>query len=417
MRKLVTRSIAAGCALFLFAVFVFASVPESFAAGEIATLSPQEEQALSSIVEQTATSDGVAISDVAYTASNVYLLNGDKLGFVAELNFGDTQGYAIVSTVENSFNPVEISLEKYSPFYNKKGTYIYPSLGKYIIKYNGAYYDLTSGEDCAHLTNDPSGKFHAAAQIKGERETVTKTKVYSYGYSSSYEIPGFSSRYRTSLTTHNNNCANAAGLILLNYWNRYYSNDIVKTSHLDADGNFDDDFAVTVMNTFYTCMRTNVPIGTGTLPENFYYGFSLVVNQFGYKMRRQKDITHSYDEVTAKLSANIPLVITSTDYYFTNLGISLPDVSKNEPMTIRYNHYSGLANAHTFIGYGYVTYDLYSYVSSGDAMPYAIYPGINMRRVHTKIRLIKVADGWGHSRYFNRDLSGIYEASSVEVYK
>lgn len=358
-----------------------------------------------SIILQTAEAEEIAIDNADYIVKDVYYSNEQWAGYVIDFTANGLNGYAIFFKMEGNLTLVEVSFQHSSAYINREGQFIYPSLGYYYTKINGRYYDAETMEEVDFKpTAEPT--FYAACG-KSDFDIVNKTTKYIRSYKVSNDLSDFYSYYHDGLGSGKNNCANVAGVIALNYWNKYFNNDLLKLSSdkRDNKGNIDwqdaNKTAGHYMSVFYDYMKTNWFLGTGgTLPNNCYNGFERLIKENGYKVDRKTDLT--YAEMRDKIDAGIPIFITSKDYYFTTLS-NLPAVQDEEgnyETTITYEHHKGLGGAHTFVGFGYVT--MHYYITSGTV---------------SMSSFLHVADGWGGSRYFNVGLSKITSSAAIGVYK
>lgn len=282
-----------------------------------------------------------------------------------------------------------------SPYSGKEGKYIYASFDEYYVEHdNGIIVSLTlSGEECDVNISEYTSKSESKVGIPH-----TETNNYAMGLLFKKEIPNFYYKYTTGLSTKSNNCANAAGVIALNYWNRYLSNNLLELSsdQLIKDSyNMKNETATLYMDKFYSYMKTNKFFGYGgTLPTDCFNGFTKMITENGYKAKQTTIST--FDDIKYQINQGVPVFIVSQDYYFTSrysggTAVPLPSVSStqgNYTLSIDYSRTYGLVNAHTFVGFGFAEYTLYD--SNG---------------YDTKIRLVKVADGWNGERYFNFDIS------------
>lgn len=371
---------------------------------KISDESSQREQ-IETIIFDVAKQDGYSFENVKYSIEDVYFANETWAGYIIDFIADETNGYAIIFYINEHPEIMELVFEKSSPYYGKSGKYIYPSLGNYIIK-NGEYYYDACTENKVNYNPDKNDLFYAACNKDKEGVPVTRTVNYSVGGLNVCELPNFFYNYSTELTSHKNNCANAAGLIMLNYWNKYYYNDILKldVACLKDENvwmNGTNDPRKEYMEIFYKYMKTNWIFGTGgTLPNNGYDGFERLIKEKGYQVSRKTGL--SYSEMKSSIKNNIPVFITSTDYYFST-STTLPSYSStsgNHTLTMDYERTYGLNNAHTFVGYGYAEYVLLN--SNGESI---------------NEQLIKVADGWGGTCYFNLNVSNVYSSASITVYK
>ena len=342
-------------------------------------------------------------------------MNEEWGGYVIEFTADEQEGYAIFFSINGTLKLIEINFNAFSPFYGKAGMKIYPALGYYYLKIDGSYYNAST----MNLDNDyaktQTPEFYATC---GNKSNVSETRTiqYNYGYYYSYAIPNFYYHYTTDLTGQNNNCANAAGLILLNYWNKKFNNDLLKlpNDQLDAQNNISESKGTEIMRIFYEYMGTNWFFGNGgTLPSDCYFGFEEYVIEHGYNATTRVGIL--YDEIISYIKNGLPVLITSTDYYFTdspyhteNPNGSLSALPSPTPrpmpgsssLTINYKRWSGIINAHMFVAYGYAYYSLF-----------------DSNNQNFKEQLLRVADGWNGTRYFNYTASSLFDTAVITVSK
>lgn len=128
-----------------------------------------------------------------------------------------------------------------------------------------------------------------------------------------------------------------------------------------------------------------------------------------------------YYGIKSSIDNDVPVFITSTDYYFT-YDDTLPSVSSssgNHTLSIDYAHSWGIANAHTFVGYGYAYYTITQVTEKEVWSPTWSDPFRTVIEYSTEVfteEFVKVADGWGGKRYYNYSQSN-KTVASVRVYK
>lgn len=366
----------------------------------------EEQQILTAIYTLSAQEDhSIAINQ--YTVEDIYYSDESWAGYIIEFITAQENGYAIFFYIENSYHLIELRFGTFSPYFGKEGMYIYPAIDSYIVKIEEQYYDAETLLPFAFTATDEPIFYAARSPIYGDHFTPhTRTIPFAKSGLYEYTIPDFYDNYSTSLTSasHPNNCANAAGVIMLNYWNKKSNNKLLNltTTQLTSNDNMTSTAAIEYMNIFYEYMNTNWILGSGgTLPTNCYNGFQRLIEEKGAIIDIVKEI--SYEEMMSQLKSGRPLFITSVDYYLTddttkeNVS-SLPIPTDGTSLTIDYIHSSGYAYGHTVVGYGYAYYQL------------QLADGTVQRE-----QFIKVADGWGDSRYFNYTISTVYSSAAVFV--
>lgn len=411
------------CFLVLGLILIGLVLSNDVNALEMPVLSQSEIEMVNEEVLILALEENILVYEYSYIVNDVYSGNEQKIGCIIDYNLKGKYAYAIVFKIDGNVKVIEVNFNGKSPYLGKKGTYIYPSLGYYIVKYNNIYYNILSDEKYDSLGLDENDIFYAAGNKDKDGTDYTITEPYIWGFKYSYDIPNFYYNYSTGLTNHSNNCANAAGLILLNYWNKFYNNDLLKETRL-TNQNISGDARAYYMGIFYDYMNTNWIFGTGgTLPTDGYSGFERLISEKGYKTTRERNL--NYSQIINKISNGIPVIITSTDYYYSNRTntVNLPAVTYvdgDHTLVIDYERTWGIANAHTFIGYGYTYYSLYKDVVEKVWSPvwYNPFRYVDVvTRVNFKEELIKVANGWGGTCYFNYTKSNMYDNAAIGVNK
>ncbi len=392
----------------------------------------QDATIVESMILQIATDEGKDLEKLVFTVKNIYFSNEEWAGYVIDFNSNQEIGYAIVFKIEGKLKLIELFFGRKSPYYKQGGMPIYFSLGYYYVKRDDKLIEVS--------TNKASEKFISNFDLeqdsiffgsnKKDKDGVDETIniLYKRGYKYSYEIPNFFYNYGTWLTDHSNNCANAAGLILLNHWNKKYNNDLLMldSSLLNNSNiwyNNTKDARKEYMGIFYDYMNTNWLFGIGgTLPLDGYKGFERLIKEKGYQVQRDRNI--SYAQMRSKISSGIPIMITSIDYYYSNRSneTNLPSVNSTNGthnLSIDYEHTWGIANAHTFIGYGYTYYSLYHDVEKKVWSPVWYNPFRYITIIETEHfyeELIKIANGWGTTCYFNYSRSNVFDNAAINVF-
>ncbi|MDE7165017.1 MAG: hypothetical protein K2O04_06320 [Clostridiales bacterium] len=384
----------------------------------------QVELLISQIVADSVQSE--EIDDVSYTYEDLYYSPENKAGYVIDFKYGESCGYIIMLVGDNAATPAEIVLDSQSPYCGKSGTYLYPAQGNhFIMTENG---DVVEALQYTAVSNKPQNVVMMSV-IEGKTEPA----VYDYYYNDigsfkQYKIPNFYCEYSTNYrdadgnkvnrTPQPNNCANIAGVIALNYWNKYFDNDLLKLNIEQVINSNDPainrsmkwDIAYSYADIFYNYMNTNKWIGDfvddwitslftddkygGTHPENCYAGFERLIHEKGYKTQRV--YTNSYEHIKLCIMCNIPVFITAVNYYLGYLN----DYRYMNYLQYQGKYRTGLETAHTFIAYGYKEYELYDKDKNLITLNY-----------------LQVADGWGGAQYFIMDKSQVISSAAIQVYK
>ncbi len=345
------------------------------------------------------------ISHIDFVYNELYSEYGVEYGYVLDFSYAYGNGHAIISTADGSESIAEMDLENSSPYLGKDGKYIYASFDNYFVA-------QSDGDIVKLEANDGALGISAPMRNKDKDDVpVSIDYSYSYGNFDSYEISNFYYEYAANFSDKDNNCANAAGVIMLNYWNAFKAKNFLELNYdetfKDDKWNMNNDTAIKFMDLFYDYMNTNWAFGQwgGTLPLKVYGGFKRLVNSYG-RETTYLDVSTFEDVKYQVYNANAVFII-SKDYYFTGYyPIShkakplptLNSVQGNNNFTIDYTRWYGIENSHTFVGYGYAEYTLYDKDGNG-----------------SKIEFVKIADGWGNTRYFNYNLSNKMSMFAVTI--
>ena len=293
------------------------------------------------------------ISHIDFVYNELYSEYGVEYGYVLDFSYAYGNGHAIISTADGSESIAEMDLENSSPYLGKDGKYIYASFDNYFVA-------QSDGDIVKLEANDGASGISAPMRNK-DKDDVPVSIDYSYSYVKieRYDISKFYYGYSTSLCSDkSNNCANAAGVIMLNYWNAHDGRNFLNLTTNETISaynlNMTDNTAKKYMYIFYDYMNTNWAFGQwgGTLPSNVYKGFKRLVNEYGY-VTTQFAVS-SFEDVKYQVVQGVPIFITSQDYYFTPNGNTLPNVSNiagNNSFTIDYERTYGIENSHTLVGY------------------------------------------------------------------
>lgn len=368
------------------------------ASAQVADSNIEEMQAM---IVAMAADEKIDLSNATYSYKDVYYSNEEWAGYVVDFFTDELNGCAIFFYMEDYYKLVEINFNAKSAFHCKEGMYICPSLGYYIVKIDNNYYDA---ETMVLLTDYRPTKEPAyfASCGSGKREDYVKNIECKNFYSLSYEIDNFYCAYSDSVNTHNNNCANVAGVAMLNYWNKYYDNQLLKLepSSLNTWGNMNFSTAQQYGEIFYDYMNTNWFFGTGgTIPTDGYKGFEKLIKEKGFKVERKTGL--SYYEMRQSIDQGIPVFLTCSTYYFSDrLPDDQPDTKDTGYYDFKVNYVKHSGSAHTFVAFGY---RYFNYHNKSNQLYYELF--------------LKVANGEGTASYFNFDMSKIKSSASIRVYK
>lgn len=355
------------------------------------------------LIEQIVKSDSnkIVYDGVSYEYSEIYgFYSKEQVGYVVDVTYGDNCGYIIILVDDTSATPTEVVLGHRSPYYGQTGKYLYLT--------SCVYYIMTADNniicvnvESSHVTQPQNGMMKIIGE-KGVPVTINY-ECSNGGLMDEYNLEGMNDLYSTYLTNHDNTCANVAGVIALNYWNKYYDNKLLNLKDEEISkvnsyeyGSMTMDVAREYMEIFYDYMDTNWFFGIGgTSPDDCYKGFERLIREKGAVSGRSQVTT--YDEIKSYITKyNIPVFIVSSNFYFGNMDYF--EDADGAKYTYDGEHTYGLDNSHVFIAYGYAEYAIY-----------------NRRGNLTNVQLLEVATGWGYSQYFHIAKSNIMSAAVIRV--
>lgn len=391
------------CVVMVLSVF-FAFLPRTRI--DTYALSDEKKKTIEDSIFTLALAEERYISEFSYSVEYVYYSNEEWAGYVVDFTADNEKGFAIFFDCDGRLEVIEFSFRHSSPFYGRSGQYIYPALGYYYVKIGNNYYDAENSSLIENYSPSKEKIFYASGKNKNEGEVVTYSINYDtmrttvYNLSTSFWAGFIYDDALESTIGKKNLCAPVAGVLLLNYWNKKFNNELLKVnqSGLAYGGNFTYDTCVEYCKIFYDYMDTNLLFWTGTTPGNCYRGFEkLIKKQNGFTSVRQTDLT--FDDMISAVENDTPFFIVSKDYYFTQSS-TLPTLrtpSTPQTLSITYDHFSGVSNAHTFIGIGILSYDYHL----NDVLGWRDF--------------IKICDGWGQIRYFSLDHGSIMSSAVIKV--
>ncbi len=193
------------------------------------------------------------ISHIDFVYNELYSEYGVEYGYVLDFSYAYGNGHAIISTADGSESIAEMDLENSSPYLGKDGKYIYASFDNYFVA-------QSDGDIVKLEANDGASGISAPMRNKDKKEGVAAPQDYNYskGYLDKSEIYNFYFKYAAELVDKKNNCANAAGVIALNYWNTFHGNNLLNlevSELINNTYNMNDVAAKRYMNIFYFVIK------------------------------------------------------------------------------------------------------------------------------------------------------------------
>lgn len=296
-------------------------------------------------------SDDLGDSEITYQSSPLYdetlVANGYEYTFEAN----GQSGFALIHEVELGgaifYELEEMSYNGVSPFAESEGLPVYITFRLYLDYVNGEFYNLETGEIASEEILDKakgtrfgyqgggSSYVEQSYTISYDHKTVTDTGIQ-------YGLPEYSPATGTS-------CANAAGAILIGYYDRFYANLIpnfqpylmIGTTLVYRAGSSETE---DLMAQLKNLMGTD---DTGTTYTGFNAGLTSYVQSKGYTYTTTSLFTNNtFDFNRYKTTVNGG---TPVAFFFD--GYAVGATSEGSSVDTVNNAVS--ANTHVAIGYGY----------------------------------------------------------------
>lgn len=164
--------------------------------------------------------------EVIYEAAPLYDETLAQSGYEYTFEADGQSGYALVHGVEIAgqtyYEVEEASFSSPSPFAACDGLPVYVTFRSYLEYENGAFYELTTGEavsqEALAAAVEKGFGYHGGANFVEDSYTISYATKSTTSYSIPYDLPIY---YPASAES---SCANAAGGILIGYYDRFYEN-------------------------------------------------------------------------------------------------------------------------------------------------------------------------------------------------
>ena len=169
--------------------------------------------------------DDIGDSEITYTSSLLYDETLTATGYEYVFSVDGENGYALLQEVQIGANTLyeveELSFSGESPFAQCDGLPVYITFNLYLDCVDGTLYDLATGETVADETlawaTTKRFGYYGGGSYTTETYTITYDHKTSETYISQYGLPTYVPITGTS-------CANAAGSIVIGYYDRFYEN-------------------------------------------------------------------------------------------------------------------------------------------------------------------------------------------------
>ena len=193
----------------------------------VSTVSADAEKTLSSVDEYFLefVSDDIGNAQIEYTSSPLYDETLTVSGYEYTFEVAGQGGYALLQEVQIGdsifYEVEELKYNGVSPFAESEGLPIYITFCLYLDYVDGVFYDLTTGNTASEETLSwaMSRRFgyNGGGTFTAQSYTVSYDHKTTISYDIQYGIPNYEPTTGTS-------CANAAGTMLIGYYDRFYEN-------------------------------------------------------------------------------------------------------------------------------------------------------------------------------------------------
>ncbi|MBQ8876809.1 MAG: hypothetical protein IJY63_04620 [Clostridia bacterium] len=296
-------------------------------------------------------SDDLGDAEITYQSSPLYDETLEQNGYEYVFEADGQSGFALIHEIELGnaifYELEELSYNGVSPFAESEGLPVYITFCLYLDYVDGAFYNLETGaavgeETLAAATATrfgyQGGSSHYIEQsytITYDHKTVTESGIQ-------YAVPDYSPATGTS-------CANAAGGILIGYYDRFYANlmpnfqsYLMIGTNVVYRGNSQEieDMIISLKD----LMGTD---DTGTTYTGFNAGMTSYVQSKGYTYTTTSLFTNNtfdFGRYKTTVDGGTPVA------FFLN-GYAMSGTETGDGVDTENNAISG--NTHVAIGYGY----------------------------------------------------------------
>ena len=296
--------------------------------------------------------EDIGDSEIEFSASPLYNETLDETGFEYIFEVNGENGYALIEQVqvgENFYYEVEeLSYNGVSPFAQCTGLPVYITFSLYLDYVDGEFYDLTTGEPVnetvlAQASAKRFGYYGGGTNYTVQTYTITYDHKTKETYIIQYGLP-------THCPTTGTSCANAAGINIIGYYDRFYPNLVPNETTYTVFGNnlMYKGMTATVQD---ICIQLADFMGTtssGTTFTGFNVGMASYAQQQGYSYSYTSVFTNGsfdFNKYKTAVQSGKPVAIFLNNYAFYDATTTEGNVD-----TV-YNNVS--PNTHVVAGCGY----------------------------------------------------------------
>ena len=229
--------------------------------------------------------DDIGDSEITYTSSPLYDETLTARGYEYTFSVDGQNGYALLQEVQigetTLYEVEELAFSGVSPFAQCEGLPVYITFNLYLDCVDGTLYDLTTNEAVNEETLAWAMTKRFGYYGGGSYTTQTYTVTYDHKTTETYIIQYGLPTYEPITGT---SCANAAGTIVIGYYDRFYGNLIPNevTYYLFANNLIYKSVTAAIQDVcldLYDLMGTNE---YGTTFAGFEAGLTSFVQRQGY---------------------------------------------------------------------------------------------------------------------------------------
>lgn len=264
---------------------------------------------------------------ITYTRNPLYDESLEQNGWQYKFNYDNTYGFALIEgIIENdnlTYEVEEVYYEQDSLFDNCTGLPVYITFNQYIEYKADNYFDLSSGDVLSEEFIAKSAEKGFGYSGSGDFTELSETVAYSYKTEDVYSIKGDLPNY--SGVVGGSNCANAAGSVLIGYYDRYCEDLIPNFQNYRVLGTAIIYKSLTtetsnVMETLKDLMGTDQD-QDGTTFTGFQNGMSEYVRSHGYTYSSESVLSggsFNFSKYKNALENNKPVALFLNNYAFLN---------------------------------------------------------------------------------------------------
>ena len=352
----------------LAGLMTFSAMPTITANAE-ETLSPVDEYFLEFVA------DDIGDSAIEYTSSPLYNETLTACGYEYTFEVEGQSGYALLQEMNINgtlyYEVEELKFNGVSPFAECEGLPVYITFCLYLDYVDGTFYDVTTGNAASEETLAWATSRRFGYYGGGSYTSQSYTVSYDHKTTSSYTIPYGIPTYEPASGT---SCANAAGTIVIGYYDRFFENLVPNAQTYITLGNIIS-YTSGGEPIYNVCLELYDLMGTtssGTSFSGFNAGMASYVQGQGY----------SYSTTS---------MFTSGSFDFNKY---ITAVESGKPVALFLNGYAIYTYTDTENGVDTIHSDVsvYTHVAVGCGYKYETYYDANNNVVSTQ-RYLRVASG------------------------